>query len=115
MDYPNDDNGDVLRRLEANGDDLSLPRDIDFVVVFSDKDSADAFARKIRHLGYRVSSELSETAAKLPWDVRVVKHISPSHREITEFEELLEDQAAPLGGRNDGWGCISQQSPKHVN
>jgi hypothetical protein len=47
--------------------------------------------------------------------VRVVKHIAPSHREITEFEELLEDQAAPLGGRNDGWGCISQQSPKHVN
>jgi hypothetical protein len=37
MIYPNDANGDSLRRMEAEGDDLSRPRNINFTVVFSNK------------------------------------------------------------------------------
>ncbi|HLJ25434.1 MAG TPA: ribonuclease E inhibitor RraB [Candidatus Angelobacter sp.] len=36
MIYPNDSNGDALRRMEAQGDDLTIPRDIDFTVAFAD-------------------------------------------------------------------------------
>ena len=36
MIYPSDANGDVLRRLEAQGNDLSKPRNIDFTVVFAE-------------------------------------------------------------------------------
>jgi DNA-binding transcriptional LysR family regulator len=43
MIYPNDANGDALRRMEAEGDDLSRPRNIDFTVVFSNKNSAEEF------------------------------------------------------------------------
>jgi hypothetical protein len=42
-----------------------------------------------------------------PWDVVVVKHMVPSHEEIGSFEGMLESVANPLGGRNDGWGCLS--------
>jgi hypothetical protein len=115
MDHPNDDNGDVLRRLESDGDDLSRPRDVDFVVVFPDKPSADTFAENIRHFGYKVSIELSEVVAELPWDVEVVKHMALSHKEVTLFENLLENQASLFGGRNDGWDCLSERSPKKVN
>jgi hypothetical protein len=39
--YPNDANGDVLRRMQARGDDLARPRNIDFTVVFVDAVSAE--------------------------------------------------------------------------
>jgi hypothetical protein len=111
MVHPDDDSGDALRRLETNGDDLTLPRDVDFTVVFPDQDSGEKFASHFRTLGYRASVELSETVEAFPWDVVVVKHMAPSHKEIVDFEDLLQSVAAAFGGRNDGWGCFSVVEP----
>jgi hypothetical protein len=33
LEFPKDENGDVLRRMQADGDDLSKARDIDFTVT----------------------------------------------------------------------------------
>jgi hypothetical protein len=104
--FPNDANGDVLRRMVGNGDDLTQPRDIDFTVVFVDETSANLFAGHFKSLGLAASVEFSETAKGLPWDVSVVKNMIPQHDKISEFEDELEAIAEPLGGRNDGWGCM---------
>lgn len=109
MIHPNDDNGDVLRRMEAKGDSLTLPRNIDFTVVFRDERSAEQFAEHFREQGYSVSVEDSETVTEFPWDVVVVKHMIPSHQEIGSFEASLKEVADTLGGHNDGWGCITQK------
>jgi len=106
MIYSDDDNGDVLRRMESHGDDLARPRDIDFTVVFPDENSARMFSSRFERL-YKVSVDFTETAEALPWDVLVVKHMKPEHQEIGDFERVLQGEAEPLGGRNDGWGCIS--------
>ncbi len=106
--FPNDDNGRVLRRLQENGDDLTTPRNIDFTVVFPAQAFAEGFADQFRSQGYKVSVEETKSDAELPWDVVVVKRMIPSHKEISEFEDTLSDFAAPLGGRNDGWGCLAQ-------
>ncbi len=37
MHLPDDENGDVLRRMMEKGDDLTRPRDIDFSVLFADE------------------------------------------------------------------------------
>jgi Regulator of ribonuclease activity B len=108
MDFPDDDNGDVLRRLVAQGDSLTRPRDIDFVVVFADETSAERFGGHFADLGYAVSVHRVEVAEDLLWDVRVVNHMVPSHQAVGDFKSLLESVAGPLGGRNDGWGCIEQ-------
>jgi hypothetical protein len=107
VNYPDDDNGDVLRRLQATGDDLTVPRNIDFIVAFPDEDAAERFAMHFREQGYKVSVEFAETVKELPWDVVVVKHMQPSHQEIGDFENALQRVAETLGGRNDGWGCFS--------
>jgi hypothetical protein len=106
--FPNDENGDVLRRMQANGDDLAKPRDIDFTVVFPGQGVAEEFAAQLRRLGYRASVEETRCVPELPWDVVVVKHMLPSHSEISQFEETLEASASAFGGRNDGWGCMEQ-------
>jgi hypothetical protein len=93
--------------MESQGDDLTRPRDIDFIVVFPNEDSAQSFSNQFQRLGYRVSMEFAESVAAFPWDVIVVKHMAPSHQEISDFESVLQREAGTLGGRNDGWGCVS--------
>ena len=105
---PDDENGDVLRRMQESGDDLSKPRDIDFTVVLPDKAAAQAFGDRFHELGYRISAEKSNTVPQLPWDIVVTKFMVPSHAGITQFEQELQAVASPLGGRNDGWGCYEQ-------
>ena len=106
--FPDDENGDVLRRMKENGDDLSKPRAVDFTVVLPDKAAAQAFGDHFHKLGYGVSAEKSNTEPTLPWDVVVTKFMLPTHVAITDFEQELQTVASRLGGRNDGWGCYSQ-------
>jgi len=108
-DFPDDENGDVLRRMQENGDNFSKPRNIDFTVVFPDQSSAEQFGAEIRHLGYERSVELTNSKPELPWDVVVVKYMLPSHEGITQFELELEIMASRFGGSNDGWGCFCQK------
>lgn len=111
--FPDDENGDVLRRMQEGGDDLSKPREIDFTVVLPSEDAARNFGDHFTAAGYDVKVENAGTVAELPWDVVVVKHMLPDHAGITAFEEELEEVAAPLGGRNDGWGCFEQPENVH--
>ncbi len=106
--FPEDENGDVLRRMQANGDNLTVARDIDFVVVFPSEPQAQEFAALYAARGHKAELRNSNVVPELPWDVLVVKHMIPSHLGITDFEAQLEEDAAALGGRNDGWGSFQQ-------
>jgi regulator of ribonuclease activity B len=110
MIYPDDANGDVLRRMEAEGDDLTRPRNIDFTVVFADENSAEQFAKHFRELGHEVSVEATGTEQDFPWDVVVVRHMVPSYHGISNFENLIQSVADGWGGHNNGWGCFSGPS-----
>lgn len=105
---PNDENGDVLRQMLESGDDLSKPRDIDFTVVVPEEAAARALAAHFASAGYRTKIKKSGVVLERPWDVVIIKHMVPDHAEITKFEVVLEQAAAPLNGRNDGWGCFEQ-------
>lgn len=110
MYLPDDDNGDVLRRMVAKGDDLTRPRNINFSVLFADESSAGEFAEHFRSLGHEVSVKGDYPNQDFPWDVLVVRHMPASHEGITNFESLLQSVADHWGGHNDGWGCFSGPS-----
>lgn len=109
MKHPNDDTGDALRRLEAEGDKLIKARDIDFSVVFPSEVAAKRFAERLRASGYVSKVYLAENMTEFPWNVNVVRHMIPSHEEISQFEMLLQECANGLGGHNDGWGCFAEK------
>src|SRR5947209_1227343 len=79
MIFPDDENGDVLRRMAAQGDDLTKPRNIDFTIIFSDATSAEQFAGYFHELGYKISVQETKTKPDFPWDVIVVKHMIPTY------------------------------------
>jgi hypothetical protein len=108
--YSEDDNGNVLRRMAAQGKDLTKARNIDFTVVFAHARSAEKFAEHFRELGYVVSIRETATEEDFPWDVIVVKHMVPTYEGITDFENLLQSVADRWNGHNDGWGWLSQPS-----
>ncbi|MFZ6818494.1 ribonuclease E inhibitor RraB [Undibacterium sp. Ji22W] len=111
FEFPNDENGKVLRQMKRNGDNLSIARNIDFTIVFPDENAAKTFAAHFQELNHEVSIENSNCVAELPWDVLVVKNMVPIHSAITDFENLLQNLAEKHGGRNDGWGCFNQKEP----
>ena len=106
--HPDDDNGEVLRRLEAKGDELSKPRNVDFSVVFPSKDAAEKFAEHFSAQSYETSVYFAEDSNDLPWNVNVVKPMALSYDAIVSFEAFLQEVADTLGGQNDGWGCFSE-------
>lgn len=107
--FPDDANGDVLFDMVQEGDNLNQARDIDFAVVFSIRSAGEAFADACGDLGATMEMEEYEEAEDdITWTVIVTKHMLPTHSAITAFETVLEQRADRFGGRNDGWGCISQ-------
>jgi hypothetical protein len=104
--FPDDENGDVFRRIQASGD-FTAHREVDFVVVFPDQTSAERFAAQVRSLCDATAVEETHTALDFPWDVRVTRKMELTHQEVTDFENLLAQIADSFGGHNDGWGCLS--------
>jgi hypothetical protein len=106
--FPEDENGDALRNIAAQGNDLTKARDIDFVVVFAQANSAEQFAEHFGERKYAVSVEETEAGRDYPWDAIVVKHMVPAYEGITDFENELQLVADLWDGYNDGWGFFSE-------
>ncbi len=103
--FPDDDNGDVLHRMQEGGDDLSKPRDIDFAFVFDEKHQALSFARGVRD-DHGLAAEASSYDERQMWQTIVTKHMVPTYADITALEQELSTLAVSHGGEPDGWGCF---------
>jgi len=108
MRFPDDENGQVLRQMVEQGDDLSVPREVDFAVIFPTEDAALKFALRLLKSGQKVSFSEYEGNEALPWQVLAHPFMEPTHENISGYEGLLAEEAESLGGRNDGWGCEAQ-------
>ncbi|MBP1858409.1 ribonuclease E inhibitor RraB [Rhizobium herbae] len=107
QDFPDDATGDALRRMHGRGDSLTMPRDIDFSIMFPDEVSAKAFAARIEQHFHTVEYHETGEPGKTKWDVTATRLMLPSYGEIVEMETLLQREADPWGGYIDGWGCFS--------
>ncbi|MES2823921.1 MAG: ribonuclease E inhibitor RraB [Pseudomonadota bacterium] len=107
--FPNDKDGNMLRGMHDKGDDLSIPRDIEFSVVFPDSNSVQEFGSYFYHLDFDVRAKKIGKVSSLPWSVIITLNIAPTYEGITAFQQKLEKVAAPLGGRNYGWSCFSEE------
>ena len=102
--FPNDLNGEVLRRMYAAGDDLTRARMIDFCFVFPKRQQALAFIDIVDDQDTEVC--ISFYKEREMWEAIVKHHMLPDHRSITAMEAALSLKAESVGGRADGWGCM---------
>lgn len=106
--FPDDENGDVLWNMQEDGDDLSIPREVDFSVIFPTEDAALKFAVLLLKDEQKVSFSKYDGNDELPWQVQAHPIMEPTHENITGYEAQLAEEAAKYGGRNDGWGSMQQ-------
>ena len=102
--FPNDENGQVLRRMFDGGDALTQARVVDFCFVFPDREAALAFLRDVEDR--TLETCLSWYQEKSMWEVIVKRHMIPQHATIRAMESMLTQKAENLGGKPDGWGCM---------
>lgn len=105
--FPDDETGDVLWAMQQKGDDLSRPREIEFTVVFATENEALNFGETLLFNRQKVLICDSPDSIEFPFEVVVYVDLSLSHKNITDYQSLLDQYAAPLNGHNDGWGCLA--------
>ena len=107
MRFPNDENGDVLRRMAADGVDLVSLRVVDFEHAFPSEVSAKQFHDAVKGTVLDAKLMGPEPNGKRRWEVQCRQRMIPTHAAITEMEERLGDVAKRFGGHSDGWGSLS--------
>jgi hypothetical protein len=111
---PDDADGGALRRLEADGSDLSRPMDIDFAVAVPGESSGKAVAEAARAAGYaaKVACDGSgEDEDSQRWTCYCTRRMVPSREALRAAEAELERVSAPHGGYLDGWGSFGNAEP----
>lgn len=102
--FPNDENGGVLRRMFDSGDDLSQPRFIDFCFLFPQRRQVLTFVERVDEWDLELC--ISYDDDRKMWEVIVKRYMVPTHEHITALELSLTHRAECAGGEADGWGCM---------
>ena len=104
--FPDDENGDILRQMQAAGDNLEAARDMNFAFAFKTQSEAERFAAAITAPDFH--AEASDYPERKMWQAEVTHFMLPTHAAITELEARLSKVAAEYGGSPDGWGSFLQ-------
>jgi hypothetical protein len=107
--FPDDENGDVLRAMAARGIDLMSPRLVDFEHCFPDEAAARGFFEAVAETVFAAELLAPEPEDERGWEVQCRERMIPSHAAITQTEQRLADVAAQFGGHADGWGFLSNE------
>ena len=97
--YPDDADGDALRRLVASGADMSKPMDIDFFIAAADEATAKVVADKATELGYRTEICFDDDEGLVdPWTCECTKSMVPTYQAVIAAQ-------AELGRHRPSLGC----------
>lgn len=107
-DYPNDADGDALRRVVLDGSDMSKPMVIDFTVGLLHKPGAEGFATSARAAGY-ATRVLPDGHA---WDCVCTRAMLATYESVTAAQLELNALADPHDGYCDGWGTWGNVGPR---
>jgi hypothetical protein len=113
MSYPNDEDGQVLARIEASGMDMSIPTTIEFAVAVPDKATSCLIAKKLQQNGFTTEEyydegepdydEEDEEEFGPSWTVYVPVKCIPSYENVVNTQQKLGSIVNDLGGKVDGW------------
>jgi hypothetical protein len=101
MSFPDDADGDALRRIARDGSDLSKPMEIDFAVTAPSEGSARAIAKAAVSRGYRTDVERDDVGT---WSCYCTREMIATYEAVVERQAELDALSRPLGGHVDGWG-----------
>lgn len=128
--YPNDADGDALRRLAESGVDMSRPRPVDFMVDVEDEAAAQRVLEKLTASGYECEIDFDDGEPDLdeddgdhedldaPEDIDPDDEFGPAWTVVAsvvivpDYDEVIKRQrditaACEPDGYCDSWGVFS--------
>jgi len=103
MNFPNDADGDALRRV-ASHTDITRPIAIDFVVVVPNQIAAESVATRVLMRGYTPSVEQDDETKV--WTCYCTKEMVPTYAAIIAAQTELDQLSSEFDGYSDGWGTL---------
>jgi hypothetical protein len=100
--YPNDADGDALRRVVAMGCDMTKSMDIDFFVDVPSREVGERVAELASRCGYR--TRLDHDDEDDAWSCSCTRRMVPTYEAVLGAQRELDELSRPLGGCIDGWG-----------
>tara|TARA_Y100000031_G_scaffold126240_1_gene143181 strand:+ start:2873 stop:3199 length:327 start_codon:yes stop_codon:yes gene_type:complete len=107
MDYPKDADGKALHIVAADGNDMSEPMDIEYIVVTATEQAAFLAATVVTQRGY--SFRISFDEDYQDWICYCTKCMIPGHGAIVACQCELDAMCKPFGGYSDGWSTEGNQ------
>ena len=103
-DYPNDADGDALRRLAADGADMDAPMEIDFFVAAPNELAAEEIADAAEQADF--DTEIHQDDESGAWTVICTAEMLATYETILAAQKRLDQLAVPYEGFADGWGTF---------
>ena len=100
MDWPNDADGDVLRRLHAGGFEFDREIELDFNIDFEDWPPPPTFVTELAAAFPDAEISLEDDYMLMRLTVQLTYHF------VIEMQAKLTRMARPHGGHCDSWGLL---------
>lgn len=109
--FPDDADGDALKRIGDSGSDLSRPMDIDIQIAAPCEEAAVEIANTAGTLGFRTEvyfdDDLEDVEeASEPWTCQCSRVMLLSYQSLQETQQQLNAIAEEHGGYVDGWSTF---------
>jgi len=109
MQFPDDDNGQMLAAMAESGIDLTCELEVDFFLVFKDKRDAESALEVLTQQDEQGELELHFDEEANQWEVIVSIQMVPEYDALNTKETQLNDFAKEFDGISDGWGVMQHQ------
>lgn len=104
--FPSDSTGDTLWKMQQDGIDLEISREIEFSVLFPSQELALQFGQLLLENNQKLSFTPFPDNEALPWEITAYPEMSLNYENISAYQELLETSSATLQGKFDGFYCL---------
>jgi len=111
MQYPDDLNGDVFRRMEESGFDFSSEHVVDFHAVFATEEDADRIARMYvadAKAGEKLTNIETRPYPEGGMELTLSKKMLVTYSAVCEFESKFQQRVSQVEGYLDGWGVLQE-------
>jgi regulator of RNase E activity RraB len=102
--YPDNADGDALRRLAEGGADMTSPMIIGFAVAIPDESIGKAIALKAIETGYKAG--VGQDSESSEWTCYCSRSMFATYADVINCQLELDKIAVAYGGFVDGWGAI---------
>jgi hypothetical protein len=109
MQFPDDDNGEMLKAMAEAGIDLSKALEVDFFLVFDEQRDAESALEALSQSDLEGELELVFDDEIAKWELIVAINMVPAYEALVAKETELNTFAAEFDGMTDGWGVMQHQ------